>query len=147
MAANRHLGRILALQIIYEYEFHRWCGADETNLDQLISRYLNLYKKSIPDSEFTVSLVKGVLSHLDDLDGKIQPVAPEWPLHQIARLDRHILQIGVYELLYCSDVPPKVAINEAVELAKDFGGDNSSRFINGVLGTIYKQMQDDEQGQ
>ena len=86
-------------------------------------------------------LVAGVLASITDLDAKIRPIAPEWPIEQIARVDRTVLRIGLYELLYCADsVPPKVAINEAVELAKAFGSDNSSKFINGVLGTAFRTL-------
>jgi N utilization substance protein B len=86
-------------------------------------------------------LVNGVIEHQKDLDAKIQPIAPEWPIDQIARVDRAILRLGLYELLHRKDVvPPKVAINEAVELAKAFGSDNSSKFINGVLGTAFRTL-------
>ncbi|MCA9335083.1 transcription antitermination factor NusB, partial [Candidatus Saccharibacteria bacterium] len=95
----------------------------------------------IEDTDFVSELVHGVLEKQDDLDNQIRPLAPEWPLEQIARIDRNILRLGLYELLYRGDhVPPKVAINEAVELAKAFGSDNSSKFINGVLGTAFRTL-------
>ena len=99
------------------------------------------YSETIEDKDFIINLVNGVAKYEADLDTIIQPIAPEWPLAQIARMDRVMLRIGIYELLYEKDVPPKVVINEAVELAKAFGGENSSKFINGVLGTALKQKE------
>ena len=85
--------------------------------------------------------MNGVTAAIADLDARLQPLAPDWPIEQIARIDRTILRMGLYELVYCSnDVPARVAINEAVELAKSFGSDNSSKFINGVLGTAYRML-------
>jgi len=92
----------------------------------------------VEDRKFISDLVLGVVDNLDKLDGIIQPVAPEWPIRQIARMDRIILRIGTYELIFDDKVPPKVVINEAVEMAKSFGGENTSKFVNGVLGTILK---------
>ena len=96
----------------------------------------------VDDREFIEQLVKGVDSKQDEIDAVLQPIAPEWPIDQIARMDRIVLRIGTYELLHSSDAPPKVVINEAVELAKAFGGDNSSKFINGVLGTVLRQQEE-----
>jgi N utilization substance protein B len=95
----------------------------------------------LEDTEFIEKLVAGVTKHSAQLDVKLQPVAPEWPIEQIARMDRLVLRIGLYELENEADVPPKVVINEAVELAKAFGGDNSSKFVNGVLGTLLRQRE------
>src|SRR5215207_3504368 len=95
----------------------------------------------IEDGDFIKQLVTGVTKQADKLDAELQPVAPEWPIDQIARMDRIVLRIGLYELENEADVPPKVVINEAVELAKAFGGDNSSKFINGVLGTLLRQRE------
>lgn len=141
MASNRHLGRIVALQTLYEQEFRVACGDKKFNLDEVLERNIGRYSETIEDKDFIVALTKGVTESLDDLDSKLQPLAPEWPISQIARMDRVILRIGLYELLNVKDVPPKVAINEAVELAKAFGGENSSKFINGVLGSAYRQME------
>ncbi|KKU97332.1 MAG: N utilization substance protein B-like protein, partial [Parcubacteria group bacterium GW2011_GWB1_48_6] len=93
---------------------------------------------------FVWRLVKGVIDHLEDLDKIITKAAPDWPIQQIAIIDRNALRIGLYELLYADkeEVPPKVAINEAIEISKNYGGPNSGKFINGVLGTIYKQLQE-----
>jgi N utilization substance protein B len=96
----------------------------------------------VEDTDFIRRLVLGVSKNALSLDKKLQPVAPEWPIEQIARMDRTVLRIGLYELDNENDVPPKVVINEAVELAKSFGGDNSSKFVNGVLGTLLKQREE-----
>jgi N utilization substance protein B len=141
MASNRHLGRIVALQTLYEFEFRTQSNDTTVDIDEILSRNLERYDAAIDDKKFVESLVKGVLKEQAGLDEKIAPIAPDWPIDQIARIDRNILRIGVYELLFQAEiVPPKVAINEAVELAKAFGSDNSSKFINGVLGTAYRTL-------
>ncbi len=141
MASNRHLGRIVALQTLYEYEFRVQANDSSVSTDEILGRNLARYESAIEDTDFVKSLVSGVVDHQVDLDGKLQPIAPEWPLDQIARIDRAVLRLGHYELLYRADeVPPKVAINEAVELAKAFGSDNSSKFVNGVLGTAFRTL-------
>lgn len=141
MASNRHLGRIVVLQSLYEFEFRTDANDTSASVDEILERNLDRYREEIDDTEFVTTLIKGVLEHQSDLDDKIRPLAPEWPLEQIARIDRNVLRLGLYELLYrAAEVPPKVAINEAVELAKAFGSDNSSKFINGVLGTAYRTL-------
>jgi len=142
MASNRHLGRIIALQTLYEQELR--ADADDKNFDlsAVLQRNIDRYKEMVDDTEFIKQLVKGVSSQSADLDAKLQPVAPEWPIDQIARMDRLVLRIGLYELENEADVPPKVVINEAVELAKGFGGENSSKFVNGVLGTLLRQREE-----
>jgi N utilization substance protein B len=141
MASNRHLGRIVALQTLYEYEFRVQAEDKSASIDDILKRNLERYEDEIEDTEFVQTLTHGVLEKQEDLDNHIRPLAPEWPLEQIARIDRNILRLGLYELLYRADsVPPKVAINEAVELAKAFGSDNSSKFINGVLGTAFRTL-------
>lgn len=147
MASNRHLGRIIALQTLYEQEFRVDCQDITFNLDAVLKRNINRYSAMVEDREFIVSLVHGVDSKRDELNTLLQPVAPEWPIDQIARMDRVILHIGAYELLHNSDVPPKVVINEAVELSKGFGGENSSKFINGVLGTVLRNIEGDKTAQ
>lgn len=147
MASNRHLGRIVAFQSLYEDDFRRACGDEASSLKTINNRNLSRYKKSLSDTDFVKRLVEGVSSNADRLDEMISPLAPEWPVDQIARVDKIILRIAIYELTECADlVPPKVTINEAVELAKAFGGDNSSKFINGVLGTAYKKYIGEEEG-
>jgi N utilization substance protein B len=139
MSANRHLGRIVALQTLYEQEFRLSCDDKNFDLAEALERNIHRYRDTIDDRAFIEKLVHGVTNELDKLDAILQPVAPEWPIDQIARMDRIILRIGLYELLHEPSVPPKVVINEAVELAKAFGGENSSKFINGVLGTVLRQ--------
>jgi N utilization substance protein B len=147
MASNRHLGRIVALQTLYEYEFRTQSEDASVDIDEILGRNLERYETAIDDKPFVSDLVKGVIANQADLDEKIQPIAPDWPIEQIARIDRSVLRIGLYELLYLATVvPPKVAINEAVELAKAFGSDNSSKFINGVLGTAYRTLVEGESG-
>ncbi|MFZ1547630.1 MAG: transcription antitermination factor NusB [Candidatus Nitrotoga sp.] len=141
MASNRHLGRIVALQTLYEYEFRTQANDTTVDLQEILTRNLERYESAIDDTDFVKDLVEGTIAAQTDLDGKIQPIAPEWPVEQIARIDRAVLRLGMYELLYKGAVvPPKVAINEAVELAKAFGSDNSSKFINGVLGTAFRTL-------
>ncbi len=144
MASNRHLGRIVALQTLYEFEFRVESRDTMADVDEIMVRNLSRYETAIDDKSFVETLVHGVLGDQADLDAKIQPIAPDWPIDQIARIDRNILRIGLYELLHQAEViPPKVAINEAVELAKAFGSDNSSKFINGVLGTAFRTLVED----
>ena len=139
MASNRHLGRIIVLQSLYEYEFRT--EDPHVDLNTIIATNIEPYSKALGDTEFVYALTTGVAEHAAELDAELQPLAPEWPISSIAAIDRNTLRIGLYELQYCKDaVPPKVAINEAVELAKAFGSDSSSRFINGVLGTAYRQL-------
>lgn len=141
MASNRHLGRIIALQTLYECEFREDAKDGDVTLESVLERNLERYTDTIEDKAFVQRLCRGVFSMRDELNAIIQPIAPEWPLSQVARIDRTILQMALYEIKDMRDlVPPKVAINEAVELAKAFGSDNSSKFVNGVLGTAYKQL-------
>jgi transcription antitermination protein NusB len=142
MSANRHLGRIVALQTLYEEDFRQEVGDASVDLQEILERNIGRYDETIEDKVFIEELVQGIKKHQTELDDTIRPVAPEWPIEQIARMDRAILRIGVYELLFEKGVPPKVAINEAVELAKAFGGDNSSKFINGVLGTVLRNQEE-----
>jgi len=139
MASNRHLGRIIALQTLYEQDFRREAGDASFDLEEVLDRNITRYQKMVDDKEFIEALVRGVAVQEAELDRQLQPIAPEWPIDQIARMDRVILRMGLYELSHNTDIPPKVVINEAVELAKAFGGENSSKFINGVLGTVMRQ--------
>lgn len=126
------------MQTLYEYDFQGGEGAG-IDLKTIMARNLEEFSDSIDDTAFVQDIVQGVVSKVAEIDGIIGPAAPEWPVEQIAKIDKVILRIGVYELMLKREVPPKVAINEAVELAKAFGGENSSKFINGVLGTIYRK--------
>ncbi|HVI60959.1 MAG TPA: transcription antitermination factor NusB [Candidatus Saccharimonadales bacterium] len=141
MASNRHLGRIIALQTLYEQDLRRDADDKAFDVNEVLQRNIARYEHMLDDVDFIKQLVAGVTKHAADLDAKLQPVAPEWPIDQIARMDRIVLRMGLYELENEDDVPPKVVINEAVELAKAFGGDNSSKFVNGVLGTLLRQRE------
>lgn len=141
MASNRHLGRIIALQTLYEQELRVDSGDESFDVNKVLDRNIDRYKDQLDDIDFIKKLVAGVTKNASALDAELQPVAPEWPIDQIARMDRLVLRIGLWELENEADVPPKVVINEAVELAKAFGGDNSSKFINGVLGTLLRNRE------
>lgn len=146
MASNRHLGRIIVLQSLYEYEFRKKAGDASADIDVIVAKNIEPYAKALGDTEFVYGLARAVSGEFDELDTILQPLAPEWPISTIAAIDRNVLRMGLYELRSSADsVPPKVAINEAVELAKAFGSDNSSKFINGVLGTAYRQIYNEEE--
>lgn len=142
MASNRHLGRIIALQTLYEQDLRAEAGDNNLSLKEILSRNIDRYSEALEDKAFVERLADGVFKQASELDAKLQPVAPEWPIDQIARMDRLVLRIGLYELDNEPDTPPKVVINEAVELAKAFGGDNSSKFVNGVLGTLLREREE-----
>lgn len=146
MASNRHLGRIVALQALYEYDFRRRASDPQADVDEIISRTVERYKKTIDDLDFVEALIRGVAGIEQVLDDALQPLAPEWPLAQISRIDHTILRLAMFELFHMPDsnIPPKVTINEAVELAKNFGAENSSKFVNGVLGTAWRQAHPEE---
>ena len=137
--SNRHLGRMIALQTLFEWDFH--AGQENTAelLDEALQRNFEEFEPKFDDHDFTTTLVRGVVEGIDDLNGMIRTYAPDWPLEQITIVDRNVLRIGIFELLKDDNIPPKVAINEAIELAKSFGGESSGRFVNGVLGSIYRK--------
>jgi N utilization substance protein B len=139
MASNRHLGRIIALQTLYEEDFRLGAGDKDLDLEAILARNIARYEGTVEDKTFIERLVRGITVRISELDAALQPIAPEWPIEQIARMDRVVLRMGLYELMHEPDVPPKVVINEAVELAKAFGSENSSKFVNGVLGTALRQ--------
>ncbi len=147
MASNRHLGRIIALQTLYEEEFRIECEDKAFNLKDVLERNIKRYADMVDDRKFIEDLVAGVNDKKAEIDALLQPIAPDWPIEQIARMDRLVLRIGAYELIFGKDVPPKVVINESVELAKGFGGENSSKFINGVLGTLLRNRDGDAAGE
>lgn len=136
--ATRQLARSIVLQSLYEWDFFK----QKTDLTKIVERNLTELAPGLDEPEFAWRIIKGIIEHKKEIDKIIEKAAPEWPLEQIAIVDRNALRIGLYELLYAdpNEVPPKVAINEAIELAKNFGGPNSGKFINGVLGTVYKQI-------
>lgn len=141
MASNRHLGRIVALQTLYERDLRREAGDDTFDLAEVIDRNIARYASMLDDVPFVKALIDGVAVWETALNEELSPLAPEWPIDKIARMDRLMLQIGLFELRHSKDVPPKVVINEAIELAKAFGAENSSKFINGVLGTALKNIE------
>ncbi len=143
--ATRHLARSIVLQSLYEWDFYD----RKPSLPELIERNLKEFGPGMDEPEFAWRIVKGVIENFDNLNRIIETAAPEWPLRQISLVDRNVLRIGLYELLFADreEVPAKVAINEAIELAKNYGGPNSGKFINGVLGTVYKQMESKKENQ
>lgn len=139
MAANRHLCRSVALQSLFEWDFH---DLKKSALKDIVQHNVAEFAPGLTQTQFLNDLVYGVETHRKEIDKAITSAAPEWPLPQMTMIDRNVLRLGVYELTFspARDVPPKVAINEAIELAKSFGGTSSGKFVNGVLGAIYKQM-------
>ncbi|MEK7664988.1 MAG: transcription antitermination factor NusB [Patescibacteria group bacterium] len=137
--ASRHLSRSIVIQSLYEWDFYN----KQCDLKKIVERNIKDFGPGLEELDFVWELVLGVINHLDKIDKIIEKAAPEWPLPQIPIVDRNVLRIGLYELLYSNkeEVPPKVAINEAIELAKTFSGPTSGKFINGVLGTVYKEIQ------
>lgn len=151
--ASRHLARSIVMQSLYEWDFwgfpvgkekdpNNMTEMPQLTLNSIVERNLTEFGPGLEDKDFVWNLVKGVVEHKDQLDVIIEKAAPEWPLEQITVIDRNILRLGLFELLYedRKEVPPKVAINEAIELAKTYGGESSGRFVNGVLGTIYREL-------
>ena len=136
--ASRHLSRSIVLQSLYEWDFYDKKPA----LKNIVERNIKDFGPGLEELDFVWGLVNGIESRMPELDKIIEKAAPEWPIAQISMIDRNVLRIGLYELLHADkeEVPPKVAINESIELAKTFSGQTSGKFINGVLGTIYKQL-------
>lgn len=135
MSQSRHLSRIVVMQTLYEWDFRPNNNAQEIlqrNFDEFVGQVDEIYAKKV---------VEGTINAKDQIDELIIKAAPDWPIDQVANIDKNLLRVAIFELLFDpeQEVPPKVSINEAVELGKQFGGENSSKFINGVLGTIYKE--------
>lgn len=139
--SNRHLARTIAMQSLFAWDFN---AQDRTGLDKAIAENFSNFAPGFDDGGFVRELIDGVLANLEDIDNCIRKYATEWPLEQITYVDRNTLRIGIYELLYSPSVPPRVAINESIEVAKAFGSDASGKFINGVLGAVYKDMPEEE---
>ncbi|NQT49557.1 transcription antitermination factor NusB [Candidatus Kuenenbacteria bacterium] len=135
--SNRHLARTIALQTLFEWDFK---GKKKKQLDELIEYNFQAFAPEFNDHSFTEKIVQGVIKNLKEIDGFVEKYAPEWPIDQITIVDRNILRIGIYELIFDLNIPSKVAINEAIETAKAFGGESSGKFVNGVLGSIYKDI-------
>jgi len=137
--SSRHLSRSIAMQSLYEWDF----SGKQKDLEKIVEKNIKEFGPGLENTSLVWQIVTGVVKYLPKLDKIIEKAAPEWPIDQITIVDRNILRIGLYELIYADkkEVPPKVAINEAIELAKTFGGESSGKFINGVLGTVYKEME------
>lgn len=136
--ANRHLARATVLQALYEWDF----GGKKSDVQDIINRDIAEFANGAGDRSFMQNLLTGVVGKCNDLDSIIEKAAPDWPIDKISIMDRNILRLGLYELLFADrgEVPPKVAINEAIELGKTYGSESSSKFINGVLGAVYREM-------
>ncbi len=136
--SNRHFARMIALQALFEWDFSK----TEHDAWEAAEQHISQLEKGFDDNDFAKTLINGVVERILELNTIIETYAPDWPLDQITTVDRNVLRIGIHELIYQSpDVPPKVAINEAIELAKSFGGDSSGRFVNGVLGSIFRDIE------
>lgn len=137
--ANRHLSRSIVLQSLFEWDFTQ---RDSAMTEEVLLRNVDEFAPGLNDMTFMSDLQKNILAKRPELDLIIEKAAPAWPIDRISVVDRNVLRIGLYELLFGdrTEVPPKVAINEAIELAKTFGGENSGKFVNGVLGAVYKEI-------
>lgn len=138
--SERHLSRSIALQILFEWDFR---GRNKKALSAIFEHDLKEFGIGLKDTEFTKKIVEDVIKEMSGIDKIIKEHAPAWPVDQITIVDRNVLRVGIYELTIAKEVPPKVAINEAIELAKNFGGPSSGKFVNGVLGAIYKELYPD----
>lgn len=134
--SNRHLARAIVLQSLYEWDFN----ACADNADEMLGRNLEEFAPDLDEKEFAHKLIQGVTKNQEEIDATISQFAPDWPLPKITLVDRNVLRIGTYELKYDLEIPSKVAINEAIELAKTFGGESSGKFVNGVLGAIFRDQ-------
>lgn len=135
--SNRHLARTLVLQSLFEWDFKDM----QENIHKVLEYNKKEFAPDFDDQNFSENLLTNIVAKIKELDALIKKYAPEWPLNQITIIDRNVLRIGIYELKFAQDIPPKVAINEAIELAKTYGGESSGKFVNGVLGSVFKDMQ------
>ncbi len=135
--SNRHLSRTIALQSLYQWDF---LDKPEEKLQEIIKFNKTEFAPAFDDENFIESIINGVIKHIDEIDRVITDFAPDWPIETISIVDRNVIRIGIYELKFEDAIPAKVAINESIELAKGFGGQSSGRFVNGVLGAVYKDM-------
>lgn len=138
--ANRHLLRTIALQSLFEWDFHDKTG----NLPEIFDRVAGEFASENSDNTFARELLNGVVANQDAIDEIIVKNAPEWPIAQITIIDRNVLRLGIYEMMFIKDTPARVVINEAVEMGKRFGGESSGKFVNGVLGSLYKTLPPDQ---
>ncbi|MCX6789131.1 MAG: transcription antitermination factor NusB [Candidatus Gribaldobacteria bacterium] len=145
--ASRHLARSIVLQSLFEWDFfcqtYKDLGAVDRELAEILQRNLDYFGGEFDEKDFAKKIAQGVANNIEKLDKIIQSSAPERPVGQLSLVDRNVLRIGLYELLFQDkeEVPPKVAINEAIELGKNFGGPSTGKFVNGVLGTVYKELE------
>lgn len=139
--SNRHLSRTIAMQSLFEWDFKE----RKEDIKPIIENNIKQFAESMDDTAFIYELTEGVANKIGEIDEVIAKTATEWPIAQVSLVDRNVLRLGIYELMFLKNVPPKVAINEAVELAKTFGGESSGKFVNGVLGTLYKTIVPEEQ--
>jgi N utilization substance protein B len=138
---SRHLGRIVALQTLYELDFLGLDKVNEEIVNQTLARNTQESNLDVAEKkDFVSALVRGIIKNLPAINDYLKKYAAQWPLEQITLIDRNVLRLGIYEMLLTHDTPPKVAIDEAIEVAKVFGGDSSGKFVNGVLGAIYDQL-------
>jgi len=142
--ASRHLARSIVLQSLFEWDFYE----KKADIGKILERNIKDFGGNFNEDNFARSLVKGIIKNIKKIDKIIEESAPERPVEQLTSIDRNVLRLGLYELLYedKKEVPFKVAINEAIELAKNFGGESSGKFINGVLGTVYKELKNNYEG-
>lgn len=142
---SRHLCRLIALQTLYELDFLGFEKINEKIINQTLERNIQANGLDATEKkEFAYALVNGIINHLTAINDDLKKYATQWPLEQITLIDRNVLRLGIYEMLLSKETPPKVAIDEAIEVAKVFGGDSSSKFVNGVLGAIYDQLPADK---
>lgn len=141
--SNRHLARIVAMQILFEWDFNN----RSQKLGEVIERQIKEFAPGLgEDVAFIEALVRGVTKNMEEIDKTIEKYAPEWPIDKITIIDRNVLRLGIYELIIAQQVPPKVAINESIEIAKTYGGESSGRFVNGVLGAVFRDLELEDDG-
>lgn len=138
--SNRHLARTIAMQTLFVWDFDK---EKSQTIDTIIAESFLNFAPSFDDGGYVKQTISGILKNLEQIDSYIIKYATEWPLDQITNVDRNILRIGIYEMLIDDNIPPRVAINEAIEIGKNFGGESSGKFVNGVLGAIYNDMPED----
>lgn len=138
--SNRHLARAIAMQVLYQWDFK---GKPTAALPAIIEQTVEEFGVGLDENiEYISTTVNGVIDNLQQIDKTIKQYAPKWPIEQMAIVDRNILRIGIYELHINKDIPNKVAINEAIEIAKSYGGQSSGKFVNGILGAIYNDTKE-----
>lgn len=134
--SNRHLARTMAMQVLYEWDFR---GQDASRIPEILAFIQREFGKSLDDEGYVAAQVHGVLDHLVEIDSKLNVSSPHWNIATMTAIDRTILRLGAYEMLFDEHIPARVALNESIELGKTFGGEASGKFINGVLGALYKE--------